>query len=238
MVELDNIVKTFGTNQALQGITCNFSPGQITGVLGENGAGKSTLLRIMAGTLPQDTGEIRMNGVAIPADARRRAGALLFGGKSGLYEELTALENIVYFAELRGISRQVARERTRKLARTFEMEHFMNVRARNLSTGMRQKVAIARSLVHEPSLIMLDEPESGLDFAASALLNDFLREYASRGNTVIISSHSAGDILALCSTVIVLHEGKMRVRSNLAVELAHASLSDSFDFIKRLVVEA
>lgn len=206
------------------------------GVLGENGAGKSTLLRILAGTIRQDEGQISLDGRVASSDQRRRAGALLFGGCPGLYEELTALENILYFAELRGIPRNEARGRAEKLACTFEMTHFMNAKAGHLSTGMKQKTAIARALMHEPSLIMLDEPESGLDFTASALLNTFLQDYASKGNTVIISSHSAGDILELCSSVIVLRNGKVHTQSNLTNELEHASLGASFDYIKGLVM--
>ena len=236
MISAQRITKSFGAFHALKDISFEINSGRITGIIGENGAGKTTILRILAGTIRQNSGRIIFENHEIDIDDRRVATTLLFGGSPGLYDELTAFDNIMYFARLRGLNKNEAVNRISELSKRFEMESFLNKKARELSTGMKQKVAIVRALIHNPSVIMLDEPETGLDFAASALLSNFLIESASCGKTVIISSHSAGVILDLCADVIVLKKGMVMSTCSLKKEMDGKTLEESFRFVRSLVI--
>lgn len=222
--------------KALDNVSFTVKPNRITGILGQNGAGKSTMLRVLAGTILPDAGQILFDGEILEPKSRRARTALLFGGKTGLYDELTTLDNILYFAKLRGVQAEKARQDALALGEQFEMNDFLHKKVSALSTGMKQKVAIVRALIHDPDIIMLDEPESGLDFAASALLNDFLIDYAKRGKTVLVSSHSAGDILDLCEDVVVLKAGAVTAEQSLRELVDGKSLEESFRLLKELVI--
>lgn len=222
--------------KALDNVYFTVKPNRITGILGQNGAGKSTMLRVLAGTILPDAGQILFDGEILEPKSRRARTALLFGGKTGLYDELSALDNILYFAKLRGVQAEKARQDALALGEQFEMNDLLHKKVSALSTGMKQKVAIVRALIHDPDIIMLDEPESGLDFAASALLNDFLIDYAKSGKTVLVSSHSAGDILDLCEDVVVLKAGVVTAEQSLRELVDGKSLEESFRLLKELVI--
>ncbi|MBQ9020668.1 MAG: ATP-binding cassette domain-containing protein [Eggerthellaceae bacterium] len=206
-IDLKNITKRFGSQSVLDSVSFSIEPGRVIGLLGENGAGKTTLLRILGGTLEPDSGTILFNGVPTTSQLRRRQTAVLHGGNAGLYEDLTVRDNIAYFAKLRGLSDSEQRKAIRYLADRFKITDYLDKKAGKLSTGMRQKTAIVRALIHNPSIILFDEPDSGLDFSAAEAVDSFLFDCANEGKTVVISSHSAGDVLALCESIILLHQG-------------------------------
>ncbi|AEB07582.1 ABC transporter related protein [Coriobacterium glomerans PW2] len=235
MIEVKGVSKHYRKCTALDDVTFNIGRGHITGLLGENGAGKSTMLRVLAGTLRSDSGTVRINEATTAERQRRIQTTLLLAGEAGLYEELTAFENILYFARLRALDLRVARQRIRMLSERFDMDGFLDRRVSELSCGMRQKTAIVRALIHDPDIIMLDEPESGLDFVASSTMNEFLRESVKWGRIVIISSHSAGEILDLCDQVVVLKQGRVVTCEDLRTLTRGKSLSEAFATVRSLV---
>jgi len=134
---------------------------------------------------------------------------ILFGGESGLYDRLTAEENIAYFGELNDMDRTRIKERIKELARIFNMEEYLTRRAGKLSKGMRQKVAFARAIIHDPDIMLFDEPTSGLDVSAIRDVHEFIKSCKAEGKTVIFSSHSMDEVDKLCDRVGVIHKGKL-----------------------------
>jgi len=179
--------------------------------LGENGAGKTTTLRMLATMLTPTSGTAKMAGFEIvnePEKVRASIG-ILFGGESGLYDRLTAEENIAYFGELNDMDRTRIKERIKELARIFNMEEYLTRRAGKLSKGMRQKVAFARAIIHDPDIMLFDEPTSGLDVSAIRDVHEFIKRCKAEGKTVIFSSHSMDEVEKLCDRVGIIHKGKL-----------------------------
>ncbi|MBR0423854.1 MAG: ATP-binding cassette domain-containing protein [Clostridia bacterium] len=211
MIEIKNISKNFKNNQALKNVSFSVNNGEIIGLLGENGAGKSTLLRIISTILLPSEGSAEINGYDIlksPKEVRKNIG-ILFGGESGLYERLTARENLEFFAKLNGMSNKESGERIKYLINKFSFAGYADKRVNTFSKGMKQKVAISRAIVHNPSVMLLDEPDSGLDFKASKTIFDFMEECKKEGKTIIFSSHSMENIKNYSDRTIVLHKGEI-----------------------------
>ncbi len=205
MLEINHIKKLFGNTEALKDVTMQIIPGRVTGILGQNGAGKTTLLRIVSGLLNPDAGTVLMDDQPV----RQADIGLLMGGDVGLYQKLTARENILFFADLHGIDEKTANMRLEKLSEFFSLSPYLDKLAGELSRGTRQKVSIIRSVVHNPKVILFDEPETGLDFEAAHKISLFLTESAQEGKVILYSSHSVGNILASCSDAYVLHLGRV-----------------------------
>lgn len=211
MIELKNLVKKFGKATAVDNLSINVKKGEIFGLLGENGAGKTTTLRLLATMLTPTSGTAILSGSDIvrePEKVRSKVG-ILFGGESGLYDRLTVTENIRYFGELNDISVNDIRERTKILADTFDMNDFLNKRAGKLSKGMRQKAAFARSIIHDPEILLLDEPTSGLDVSAIREVQTFIMQQKEKGKTILFSSHTMSEVEKLCDRIAVIHKGKL-----------------------------
>lgn len=211
MLQIKNISKRFKNIKALDSVSFSVNNGEIIGLLGENGAGKSTLLRIISTMLTPDTGDINIDNYYIKKDKvefRKEIG-ILFGGDVGLYERLTARENMEYFAKLNGMRNDLIKIRLNKLIEQFEFADYADNFVSTFSKGMKQKVAIARSIVHEPSVILFDEPDSGLDFGASKIVFDFLKYCKCNGCSIIFSSHTMENIKRFSDRLIVLHKGKV-----------------------------
>lgn len=213
-LSVSKLGKRFSASEwAIRGLTFDCYPGEVVGLLGENGAGKTTTLRILATTLMPTEGRAIVAGFDIrhhPLEVRRAVG-ILFGGRSGLYDRLTARENIRYFAELNGISGEEFEHRLEETAEMLEMGPFLDRRASDFSTGMSQKTSIARSIIHNPSVLLLDEPSSGLDVTASRNIYRFIRMYRDLGKTVLFSSHDMEAAGRICDRVIIIHRGEIRM---------------------------
>lgn len=210
MIEARGLVKHFGRVMAVDEVSFSASDGRITGLLGPNGAGKSTTLRLLYTVLTPDGGEAWIDGasiIAAPIEARRRMGVLPHG--AGLYPNLTARENILYFASLHGLPRREAGERARALIGQLEMEEFADRRAKGFSQGQRIKTALARALIHRPRNVLLDEPTNGLDVIAVRALRRLLRQLRDQGHCILFSSHVMQEVAALCDQVIVIAHGKV-----------------------------
>jgi len=211
MIMVCDLTKRFGKFTAVDQLTFAIPEGQVFGLLGENGAGKTTTLRMLATMLRPTEGRIVIHGVNaldFPEEARSHIG-ILFGGETGLYDRLTARENILYFARLNGMKAQEANDRVERLAEQLEMRDYLDRRAGNFSKGMKQKVALARSIVHDPAIMLFDEPTAGLDVTAIRLVHAFIRELKAEGKTIVFSSHTMTEVKALCDAIGIIDRGRL-----------------------------
>lgn len=237
MIELKQVRKQFGDFLAIDDLSFSIQSGEVLGLLGENGAGKTTTMRIMATVLKPTAGDVLVQGFSVskqPEQVRRQIG-LLLGGDVGLYGRLTARENIRYFGQLYGMDEQLLHRRVEKLSQTLQMEEFLDRRVSGFSRGMRQKVAIARTLIHDPQVILLDEPTTGLDVSAASVFRNLIRELRKAGKTILFSSHNMGEIEKLCDRVVIMHRGRLRYAGTVA-ELKQHYQSDDLDAIFLKVV--
>jgi sodium transport system ATP-binding protein len=181
MIRVHNLHKSFGDVQALRGVSFEAQDGRITGLLGPNGAGKSTTLRVLYTVLKPDSGTATIDGVDVVGDelgARSRIGTLPHG--SGLYPHLTARENIAYYATLYDMSPDIIDERVQTVIDQLDINDFADRRTKGFSQGQRTKVSLARSLVHDPQNVILDEPSNGLDVMATRSLRELIRQLKDR----------------------------------------------------------
>ena len=213
MVTAENVVKKFPGQEkrALDNLSFTAEKGQITALLGENGAGKTTILRIISAILSPDSGTCYVGGYDVtknPSSARKLTG-LLLGGETGLYERLTAEENIRYFAGLHSIPDREISGMIGRLSETLEMKDFIHKKCSSLSRGMKQKTAIARALIHNPQIVLLDEPAAGLDVTSSGIIHSFILKSKEEARTVLFSSHNITEIKKLADQVVIIHDGKI-----------------------------
>ena len=229
-VKVDRLEKTLGKNRVLRGISLEADSGEIFGLLGPNGAGKTTTLRTICTLLAPDAGSVEVLGFdtrSAPEEVRRRVGVVT--ADIGVYPRLSARENITYFAELSGVRDGELKRRVDTVLERLDMVSFANQRAESLSSGQKQKVAIARAIVHDPEVLMFDEPTSNLDVLASREIRNFMVESRDRGKCVIFSTHVMHDAERLCDRVTILHEGSVVATGPTAdVKGAHRDLEDAF----------
>ncbi|MDU0355624.1 ATP-binding cassette domain-containing protein [Paraglaciecola aquimarina] len=205
--------------------------GQVLGLLGPNGAGKTTTLRMLSTALKPDSGSVFIAGENVlenPLLARRKIGFL--SGTTGLYGRLTGRENIQYFARLHGLHKSLIDMRIQELAELLDMHSFLDRRSEHFSTGMKQKTAIARAVIHQPELVILDEPTTGLDIMAAQTVLEFIRGLKAKGTPVIFSTHHLDEVNELCEKVVVIDQGVSRFEGSLQrfKDLADNSLHQSF----------
>jgi sodium transport system ATP-binding protein len=229
-VTVDRLEKTLGKNKVLRGISLQANAGEIFGLLGPNGAGKTTTLRVICTLLAPDAGSVKVLGFdtrSAPEEVRRRVGVVT--ADIGVYPRLTARENIKYFAELSGVPDSEVGRKVDAVIDRLDMASFVEQRAESLSSGQKQKVAIARAIVHDPEVLMFDEPTSNLDVLASREIRGFMVESRDRGKCVIFSTHVLHDAERLCDRVTILHEGRVVATGATAeVRGSHRDLEDAF----------
>jgi len=212
VIRVEDIHKSFGKVQAVRGVSFDAADGKITGLLGPNGAGKSTTLRVLYTVLKPDAGRASIDGADVvmeSLEARRRIGALPHG--AGLYPHLTARENIAYYANLCGIETGAIEERVDGIIHLLEIESFADRRTKGFSQGQRTRIALARSLVHDPQNIILDEPSNGLDVMATRSLRDLILKLKDAGRCVLFSSHIMQEVAALCDDICIIANGKVAI---------------------------
>ena len=229
-VRIDRLEKAFGAKQVLRGISLDAQAGEIFGLLGPNGAGKTTTLRVICTLLAPDRGAVEVLGFntrTAPEEVRRRVGVVT--AEIGVYPRLSARENIAYFAQLSGVVDGELNRKVDAVIERLDMRDFASQRAESLSSGQKQKVAIARAIVHDPPVLMFDEPTSNLDVLASRDIRDFMVESKGRGKCVIFSTHVLHDAERLCDRVTIVHEGRV-VASGPTAEVRgrHQDLEDAF----------
>jgi len=210
MIKVDDLYKSFGEVKAVQGISFEADNGKITGLLGPNGAGKSTTLRILYTVLKPDSGTAAIDGIDVVADslaARARIGTLPHG--SGLYPHLSARENIEYYAKLYEMPEDTIDEAVQKVIDQLDINDFADRRTKGFSQGQKTKVSLARSLVHGPQNIILDEPSNGLDVMATRSLRELIRQLRDAGKCVLFSSHVMQEVAALCDEIVIIASGQV-----------------------------
>jgi sodium transport system ATP-binding protein len=230
--------KQRGTVEALRGLDLDCHRGEIFGLLGPNGAGKTTTLRILATILAPTAGTARIAGVDVAADpleARRRLGFL--SGSTGLYPRLTGRETLRYFGRLHGIEGEELEQRIEQLIGAFDMGAFAEGRCGALSTGQKQRISIARAVLHDPPVLILDEPTTGLDILASSAMIDFIEARRAAGTCVLFSTHILSEAERLCDRIGVIHHGRLLAAGSYE-ELAARTGCEWLEDIFRALVRA
>jgi sodium transport system ATP-binding protein len=225
-----HLTKRFGASLAVDDLSFTVACGEIYGLLGPNGAGKTTTLRVLAAILAPTTGRAELAGVDVARDpqaARRRLGFLT--GSTGLYARLTGRELLRYFGRLHGMPAAAIAERTALLARVLDLDPILDRRCEALSTGQRQRLSVARAVLHDPAVLILDEPTVGLDVLASRFLRDFVRGERDRGKAVIFSTHYLAEAELLCDRIGLLHRGRLLAEGSPAELRARAGGATSLE---------
>jgi sodium transport system ATP-binding protein len=215
MIEVRNLSKHFrdkkrGEIRAVDDVSFRCQPGQIYGLLGANGAGKTTTLRMLATILEPSAGTAVVCGHdVIDHPERVRANVGFLSTATALYPRLTAREVVQYFGRLNGLSEAVLKQRVDKIFDRLDMNGFRDRRCDKLSTGMKQKTSIARTLVHDPAVMIFDEPTLGLDIMTARTITAFIRECRDLGKTVIFSTHIMSEVEKLCDVIGIIQGGKL-----------------------------
>jgi ABC-2 type transport system ATP-binding protein len=210
MLELLNVSKRFSGIVAVDNVSFSVRPGEITGYLGPNGSGKSTTMKMITGLLEMSSGRILFNGEPIQRDLiayKQRMGYV--PEEPHLYAHLSGLEYLVMVGQLRNLPSKRSAERIDALLRLLSLHGDRHAPISAYSKGMREKVLLSAALLHNPDLILLDEPFSGLDVASALVLRSLIQELAARGKVVLFSSHELETVERVCSHVVILHRGKI-----------------------------
>ncbi|MFP5021422.1 ABC transporter ATP-binding protein [Pseudonocardia phyllosphaerae] len=213
-LEIDSLTKRYGDTLALDGISFDVRDGEIVGFVGSNGAGKTTTMRIALGVLAADSGEVRIGGRPVDLDVRRTVGYM--PEERGLYPKMKVGEQLSYLAELHGVSRTGARRATLRWAERLGVDSRLGSTVDALSLGNQQRVQLAAALVHDPAVLVLDEPFSGLDPVAVDVMSEVLREKARTGVPVLFSSHQLDLVQRLCDRVAIIASGRIRTVGTVA----------------------
>ena len=209
MIEVSGLNKTFGTVRAVEDLSFRVAPGEVFGLLGPNGAGKTTTLRILATLLEADSGEATIAGYDIRRQAEqvRRSIGVVNGGM-GLYDRLDGREVLHYFGKLYGMSRRAIETRIAELDELLDLGDTLTRRTGGYSTGMKQKIVVARAVLHDPQVIFFDEATSGLDVMARRAVLDFVRRYPSGDRAVVYSTHVMSEVEELCDRAAIIYRGR------------------------------
>jgi sodium transport system ATP-binding protein len=241
VIEARQLTKTFrdkkrGEIHGALDVSFRVEPGTIYGLLGANGAGKTTTLRMLATLLRPTRGTAVVAGHDVAAEPDRvRARVGFLAASTALYARLTAREMIGYFGRLNGMTDAAIRARTGELAERLGMGEFLDRRCDQLSTGMKQKTSIARTIVHDPPVMIFDEPTLGLDVMTARTVVGFVRECRAAGKTVIYSTHVMSEVEKLCDVIGVIHGGRLLAEGSLSELRARHGLTDLEDIFVRLV---
>lgn len=223
MIHVRKLTKSYpdiqqGQYVAVDGISFDAMPGQIFGLLGPNGAGKTTVLRILSTVLKPTSGKVTINGFDVVEQAeqvRRQIGFV--STNTGIYDRMSGWELVEFFGQLHGMPLDLLHQRMESLFERFQMNSFREVPCSHMSTGMKQKVSIARAMVHDPPILVFDEATSGLDILAAREVLATVEKLASQGKCILFSSHIMSEVKRICDRLAIMHRGKI---------LAHGSLED------------
>jgi sodium transport system ATP-binding protein len=241
MIEAEGLCKVFkdkkrGEVRAVNNVSFVCKPGEIYGLLGANGAGKTTTLRMLATILEPTSGTARVAGFDLMKDPENvRANVGFLSTATALYGRLTAQEMVEYFGRLYGLDEATISQRINEIFTRLEMNEFRDRRCDKLSTGMKQKVSIARTLVHNPAVMIFDEPTIGLDVMAARTIVQFIRECRDNGKTVIFSTHVMSEVEKLCDHIGIIHGGMLLTEGTLADLRQRYALQDLEDIFVKVV---
>ena len=211
-LELKNIEKSFGQKKVLKGVSFQAEPGKAFGLLGRNGAGKTTSIRILMDVFPADCGEVLIDGRKIDY---RKVQIGYLPEERGLYPKKLIIDQLTYFAELKGMSRKAAVRAVDYWLKRLGMAEYRNKRLDTLSKGNQQKIQLVTALAHDPHIVILDEPFSGLDPVNAMLLKEVVKEQIAEGKVVLFSSHQMNYIEEFCDSIAILNDGKVALQGEL-----------------------
>ena len=206
-VEVNHILKVYGNRAVVNDVSFSVNQGEIFGLIGPNGAGKTTTIRMMMDIIKPDSGDIKVLGEKLTEASKNKIGYL--PEERGLYKKLSIIESIVYFGSLKGVEKQLAVKRGEELLKRAELLPHKNKRIEELSRGMGQTTQVIITVIHEPELIILDEPFAGLDPVNTQLLKDMIMELKNKGKTIIMSTHRMNDIEELSDRLLMINKGRM-----------------------------
>ena len=214
MIETRGLVKAFGSRLVLRGITLHISAGEFVTLVGPNGAGKTTLMRILATLSRPSAGQVLVGGCDLTRDPMRARHMIgLVSHRTLLYDDLSAAENLQLYAELYNLPREIGKRavqaRIRDALARVGLAKRADDRVRTFSRGMQQRLALARATLHDPAVLLLDEPYTGLDAQGSALLDALIAEWHAQGRTIIAALHDLARAAALCQRALILANGKL-----------------------------
>ena len=212
VLELKNIEKSFGEKKVLTGVSFKAEGGKAFGLLGRNGAGKTTSIRILMDVFPANSGEVLIDGKPINYN---KVGIGYLPEERGLYPKKTIIDQLTYFAELKGMSHKAAVKAVDYWLERLGMMEYRNKRLDTLSKGNQQKIQLVTALAHDPDIVILDEPFSGLDPVNAMLLKDVVKEQISKGKIVLFSSHQMSYIEEFCDSIAILNAGKVALHGDL-----------------------
>ena len=236
MVQVEGLTKIFhdkkrGKILAINNLKFNCLKGQVFGLLGPNGAGKTTTLRALATMILPTKGKITVNGYDVVKEAskvRRQIGFL--SSETGLYDRFTPRETVMFFGRINGMKDKDIKKRTAEIFHNLDMENFQDVRVNKLSTGMKQKLSIARSIIHDPPVLILDEPTVGLDIITARTVIEYVERFRDQGKCIIYSTHIMREAEKLCDMIAIIHQGNLIAQGTLK-ELKKNSSSDDLEEI-------
>ena len=239
MIQVEGLTKIFhdkkrGKIVAVNNLQFNCQKGQVFGLLGPNGAGKTTTLRILATMILPTKGEIMVNGLDIvkhAAKVRRQIGFL--SSETGLYDRFTPRETILFFGRINGMEDKIIEKRMAEIFQNLDMEDFQDVRVNKLSTGMKQKLSIARSIIHNPPVLILDEPTVGLDIITAKTVIEYVKSFRDQGKCIIYSTHIMREAEKLCDRIAIIHQGNLIAQGT----LEELKKNSSFDDLEEIFFE-
>jgi ABC-2 type transport system ATP-binding protein len=205
-VDVENASKTFGTIKAVDGVSFNVERGEVFGLLGPNGAGKTTIIRLVLDIFKPDSGRILVLGGPIDEAKKERIGYM--PEERGLYQDIPLERCLVYLATLKGISAEDAKRRAGEYLERFDLAEFKRSKVKELSKGMQQKAQIIATLLHDPELVIIDEPFTALDPVNTRMIKSLLRELSAQGVTLIMSTHQMHQVEELCDRILLINHGR------------------------------
>lgn len=211
-LRLKNVSKTFIEKKAVDNISLELDKPGVYGLLGTNGAGKTTTIRMILGIIKKDEGEITWNGKAVD---RKSVNFGYLPEERGVYPKVKIWEQLMYFAELKGMNQQEAKESIEKWAKDLKVEEYLMMPAEKLSKGNQQKIQFMTAVIHNPELVVLDEPFSGLDPVNTEILKNIIINLVKNGKYIIMSAHQMSTIEEFCSDILILNKGKTVLQGNL-----------------------
>lgn len=235
MIKIINLEKRYGDKKALCGISFEIAPGEIVGFLGPNGAGKSTTVKILTGLIPATSGTALIAGHAIadaPMEVKRNIGYVPETG--ALYESLTGWEYLELVSELHHMDREVFERRGREFLELFGLKDEADNRLSGYSKGMRQKILISAALLHNPPVLLFDEPLNGVDANTALVFKQLLRRLSEQGKTILFCSHILEVVERLCTRIIIINKGELvadGAPAQIAIQTGHKSLEAAFNSI-------
>ena len=217
MIELENVTRRYGRKVAVDDLTMTVRPGEVLALLGPNGAGKTTAIRMLVGLLRPDSGQVRVCGCSVAGENRRAAARIGYVPEDAyLYDKLTGREFLEFAAEVRGLGRAARRDRIARETERFEMGDFLDGLTESYSHGMKQRLIFAAALLHDPDVLVVDEPTVGLDPRSVRTVKDLLQTQAADGRTVLMSTHILSIAEEVAGRIGILSDGRLRFLGTLA----------------------